>query len=259
MTSDGGRAARILARKVVDRVPPLRRRLLSSCDYSRDLAHLDRDGGSGAGWSSMRMARRQDRVWRRLIHEALAGRPRADVDAVVAALNDLLPNGGSMVEVGCGSGYFSELIGGLCSGISYQGLDASEAMLSIARAEYPDGLFLHGTASATGLPDGSVDVVLDGAALIHVPDWRAALEEYRRIASRGVILSSLTISEERESVLFSKYAYGSLVVESVFSRADLTRQLEQFGLEVVGVVQTLPYDLQDRIGIKSTSELWVCC
>jgi len=248
--------------RAVELVPFLRRNLLASCDYrllpvstngSADAARM----ATGTGWYSQRTARRQERAWSQLTAAALAGEPRRDVQAVIDALLRCPPTS-LVLEVGCGTGYFSDIIGHFCPQMNYTGVDYSSAMVDLARTRRPGREFISGDATSLPFPDDSFDVIVDGAALIHIPAWREALAEYARVARQAIILSSLTIADIPTTRAVEKLAYGSPVVELVFSRQELLSEIAAAGRGVDSQTETLPYDLNRYIGIATTSETWVC-
>jgi ubiquinone/menaquinone biosynthesis C-methylase UbiE len=201
-------------------------------------------------------AERQDRAWQPIVAAAKAGRPREDVAALFDALEALPARPSTILEVGCGGGYNSELIASRYPDIEYAGVDISAAMIEIAREHYPTRRFEIGSAYDLGFRDRSVDVVLDGVALLHMPGWRLALGEYARVARGRVILHGLTLTDKAPTTRFAKYAYGQPALEFVFNRTELLAECASVGLELDGVQGGLDYDLRDFIGIDSVSETW---
>lgn len=253
---------RVPVLRAVEAVPILRRNLLASCDYRliptattgvTDTA----DRVAESGWYSRRTAQRQDRAWSRLTTAALAGETRQDIQAVIDALLESPPQS-SVLEVGCGTGYFSDIIGHYCPQMAYTGVDYSSSMVELARTRRPGRKFVPGDATDLPFPSDSFDVIVDGAALIHIPSWRQALAEYARVARGAIILSSLTIADIPSTRTVEKLAYGAPVVELVFSRQELLSEIATVGRQFDSQTETLPYDLNRYIGITTTSETWVC-
>lgn len=236
------------------RMPALSSRVLASSGYTLD---LDRFGPDAFTVWGPRAARRQDAAWRPIVAEAIAGRPRDDVVALRACLDDLLARGvDSVLEVGCGGGYVSELIAHHAPSLTYRGIDLSESMIEIAREHYPDQDFTVGSAYRLPDADASAGAVLDGVALIHMPQWRDALAQYRRVARTAVVLHGLTLTEG-PTTRFAKYAYGQPSMELVFNRTELLDECAAFGLALVASHPSLEYDLAEVLGIESVSESWV--
>ena len=104
--------------------------------------------------------------------------------------------------------------------------------------------------------DGAFDVVIDGVALLHIPPWREAIAEYRRVASRFVVLHGLTLSDH-ETVAFGKYAYGQPSREFILNRADVVAACEALGLRLVASLPGDDYDLTEYLGVPTVSETWV--
>lgn len=233
--------------------PKLASRVLASSGYTLDLDSFDE--GAFRLWDAS-TAERQDRAWQPLVAQAVAGNPRADIAALFAALDDLPATTESILEVGCGGGYNSELISHHRPGLRYSGVDIAPSMVMASQAKYPQREF--SVASALELPfaDGSFDAVMDGVALLHIPDWPDAIKEYARVARSTVILHGLTVSEV-PTVTFAKYAYGQPSRELVFNRSQLKSEISLAGLSVVATHPGDDYDLQEFIGIPTVSETWV--
>ena len=228
-------------------------RVLASAGYSFDLDKFGPD--AFRVWDSSTAAR-QDRAWGPLVDQAIAGSPREDIVALYSALESTGITAGSILEVGCGGGYNSELIAHRAPGLQYTGIDLSESMVAVSREKYPQRDFR--VASALELPfdDDSFDVVLDGVALLHIPDWRAAIGEYLRVATGFVILQGLTLSDH-ETVTFGKYAYGQPSRELIFNRAEILAECESRGLRLVASHPADDYDLEPFLGVSTVSETWV--
>lgn len=235
--------------------PRLSSRVLASSGYTRDLTRL---GGpdSFSVWTGA-TAQRQDRAWQPIVDAAKAGHLREDVAALCEALASLDDLPSTLVEVGCGGGYNSEIINARFPSLSYEGIDISAAMIAVARAHYPQRSFVEASAYDLPLSEGEFDVVLDGVALIHMPNWQSALSEYARVARNWVILHGLTLTENSSTTKFAKYAYGQPAVELVFNRAELLRECGDRGMELLNSHGGLDYNLKRYIGIESVSETWV--
>ena len=235
------------------RFPKLSSRVLASSGYTLDLDWFGPD--AFRVWDTD-TAKRQDRAWRPLVAEAIAGRPRDDIAALYSAIDSLPAPVGSVLEVGCGGGYNSELIGHHSPGIHYTGVDLAASMVDISRRKYPDQTFIEASALDLPFADDAFDVVMDGVALLHIPPWTTALAQYARVASRYVILHGLTLSDE-PTVTFAKYAYGQPSRELVFNRAEMLAEATRAGLTLLSTHPGDDYDLEEYLGIPTVSETWV--
>jgi ubiquinone/menaquinone biosynthesis C-methylase UbiE len=236
--------------------PRLSSRVLASSGYTLDTTRF---GGPEVFdvWSDA-TARRQDRAWQAIVAETKAGRPRHDVAALFEAFDGLaVGDGWTLLEVGCGGGYYSEIIATRFPGVAYRGLDLSPSMIELARQHYPDVDFVVGSAYELPAPDSSTDIVMDGVALIHMPSWQVALGEYARVATRAIVLHGLTVTGSAPTTTFAKYAYGQPSLELVFSRDELLATCDALGWRQARVIDGLDYDLEAYIGIPSAEETWV--
>jgi ubiquinone/menaquinone biosynthesis C-methylase UbiE len=108
-------------------------------------------------------------------------------EAVVALVD---PADAVVVDIGCGGGTYTRAWSDL-GAATVTGIDFSEPILGAARAAHadlPGVTFRGGEAAATGLPDGSADVVFERALIHHVPDLEAAAAEAFRVLRPGGIL-----------------------------------------------------------------------
>jgi ubiquinone/menaquinone biosynthesis C-methylase UbiE len=237
------------------RMPRLSRHVLASAGFTLDPADLGPAESYGEWTASM--ARRQDRAWQAIVADVKAGNARGDVEALYQALIGLDTTGSTLLEVGCGGGYYSEIIAHRFPAIRYTGLDLSSAGIELAREHYPEREFVVGSAYELPFADDSYDIVLDGVALLQMPEWRRAIPEYARTARSTVILHGVTVTDTHPSTLFAKYAYGSPSYESVFNREELLELCSANGLTRLRVIPGLDYDLEKFLGIPSSEETWV--
>jgi ubiquinone/menaquinone biosynthesis C-methylase UbiE len=96
------------------------------------------------------------------------------------------------LDVGCGSGAFSELVGERCAPKSLSGVDPSAAQIEFARGRIPNGNFR--VADAMSLPhgDGEFDIVASALVLHFIPDRARAFAEMKRVAKPGGLVTGYT-------------------------------------------------------------------
>lgn len=237
------------------RFPRLSSRVLDSAGYTLNPS----DFGPPEVFSvwTASTARRQDRPWQAIVADVKAGNPRRDVEALYQALASVETAGATLLESGCGGGYYSEIIAHRFPELGYTGLDISAPSIELARKHYPQREFVVGSAYELPFGDRSIDIVMDGVALLQMPEWRRAIPEYGRVARRNVILHGVTVTDSHPSTLFAKYAYGQPSLESVINRDELLALCEQNGLRDPQIIPGLDYDLESFIGIRSVEETWV--
>lgn len=96
-----------------------------------------------------------------------------------------LAGAGPVADLGCGPGHITAYLGGL--GLAAFGVDASAAMISLARQAYPGLRFEVGSMAALDIADGSLGGVLSRWSIIHTPppEVPAILAEFHRVLAPG--------------------------------------------------------------------------
>jgi ubiquinone/menaquinone biosynthesis C-methylase UbiE len=106
-------------------------------------------------------------------------------EALLEWLLGAFPDARHVVEVGCGTGHFTEWF--IRQGIQAVGLDRSPAMLAMLRRRLPTCPAVLADAHALPLRDAAVDLVAFVTTLEFLEDPRRALAEAIRVARRGVL------------------------------------------------------------------------
>jgi ubiquinone/menaquinone biosynthesis C-methylase UbiE len=100
------------------------------------------------------------------------------------------PKHARWLDVGCGTGAFTELILDTCSPAAVVAIDPSPVQIEHARGQ-PIGLraeFHVADSQALSFPDGSFDVVASALVINFIPNRPKALAEMRRVAAPGAMV-----------------------------------------------------------------------
>jgi SAM-dependent methyltransferase len=212
-----------------------------------------------SAWHDQVVARRQHAAYTGLIEEMYGGRSRQDLVVAAEAVWRTGVRGPMILEVGCGSGYYSEILSYLLGqSIHYIGIDYSAAMVSLARQEYPERPFMLGDATALPFADGTIDIVMNGVSLMHIVHYKAAIAEARRVAQNWCIFHTVPILRDGKTTFLQKRVYGEAAFEVIFNEAELHQLLEQRGLIVRHVLESVPYDLKLVVGEPTVTKTYVC-
>ncbi len=152
--------------------------------------------------------------------------------------------GARILDVGCGTGYFTRL---LCEGgekVSAVGLDLEEPFIAYAREkaarEGREIEFLTGDALSLPFADASFDIVASHTFFTSVPDPAKAMAEMKRVTRPGGLIASVTAMSFPPSVLDpGKYpeecawAQELRILENKFLQATLT--LDPLNARVMGL------------------------
>lgn len=254
------RIIRRIGKRIIKSSPILRRHIMTSTDY-RVLNSAEEARGamaSSAGWLAARTVRRQERAYRKLITAMKRGEPRLDLKIAAEAIGATGLTSPSVLEVGCGSGYYSEVFAALVpGGVHYTGIDYSGTMIARARDHYPSTSFK--IADATRLPfeDNSFDVVFNGVSLMHIVEYQVAIREAARVAARYCVFHTVPVFRNYRTIFLRKHAYGAPVVEVILDKSELISLCHQFGLRLEREWACIPYDVSEVTGYPSSTETYL--
>lgn len=98
----------------------------------------------------------------------------------------------SWIDVGCGSGAFTELIVARCAPSDVLGIDPSDGQLAFARARpgARGAVFQTGDAMALPFPAASFDVAVMALVLVFVPDAAKSVAELARVVRPGGLVAT---------------------------------------------------------------------
>jgi len=144
-------------------------------------------------------------------------------------------DGGRALEIGCGRGVGAEVILERFGADRVVAFDLDPDMVERARrrlARYGQRVTLSvGDATAMAEPDASFDAVFDFGIVHHVPDWRAAIGEVRRVLRPG----GRFYFEEVTRHALQRWSYRTFLdhpEHDRFSAEELVAELERQGLRV---------------------------
>ncbi|MEU0465422.1 class I SAM-dependent methyltransferase [Amycolatopsis sp. NPDC006131] len=153
------------------------------------------------------------------------------------------------LEIGCGSGYGSQLVLERFGATHVDAVDLDPAMIRRAArrlARYGDRVRL-AQGSVTDLraaldaDDDSYDAVFDFGIVHHIPDWRAAIAEVARVLTPG----GRFYFEEVTAHALARPIYQRLFdhpAEDRFTGAQFLDELAHHGLAVLGSITRIQGD-----------------
>lgn len=151
------------------------------------------------------------------------------------------------LDVGCGCGYYREVLQLRGYEYDYTGVDYSSQALALARTIYPGTVFIECDARALIFADDTFDIVLNSGCLLHVYDYEKVLRETARVAKQHVLLHRVPIRTLDQTVFYSKEAYGIPCLEIHFGEPELFHLFRRHGLNVIKRIQ-LFFDADSREG-----------
>ena len=211
------------------------------------------------GWQDPAIPERQHTAFAPLLRQMYDGKPREDFVAVATAVQMTGLEDPLIIEVGCGSGWNSEVLAHLLKRpVHYIGLDYSPAMTALGKQCYPDVQFVVGDATALPFRKGACDILLSGTVLMHLLGYRQAIQESRRVARKWCILHTVPVVRNRPTTILKKFAYGSPVVEVIFNEGELLELIDSNGMLVRQVLESFCYDLSYISEESALNRTYLC-
>jgi len=183
-----------------------------------------------AAWQSPDIPERQRALVQTELAAMYRGEPTPVFQTLATALDSAIPPGGTVLEIGCASGYYYEVLEYLLGRrITYTGADYSEPLIEMARDYYPGAEFV--VADGAHLPfDHTFDVVISSSILLHIPNYAEHIAETARVTGSYAVAHRTPICRERATFFQRKLAYGVETVELRFNEADFLAEFELNGL-----------------------------
>jgi SAM-dependent methyltransferase len=141
----------------------------------------------------------------------------------------------TLLEVGCASGYYSNVLRSEGWNTTYAGCDFSSAFIALARSRAPGVDFQVQDATQLTYPAKSFDVVVSGCCILHIVDYGAVIRESARVAREYVLFHRTPVLQTTETAYYRKRAYGVECIEIHFNEAELFRLFAESGLQVQDV------------------------
>ena len=247
-------------------VPSARNHLLSGATVSSNYVKLRGEEADVEGerlrnsWQSEDLPQRQRELVDQRLRQYRSGTHIDVFDVFVDSLRALpdLPSGASLLEVGCSSGFYSEVIEIANLQINYSGCDYSNAFIRLAKERHPFVEFSVADATDLKYVDNSFDVVVSGCCLLHIPEFAKAVEETARVARRYAIFHRTPIVWGQPEQWYRKQAYGVETLEIHFNEPEFLALLNKNDLELIATY-TLSEESDDASRSKGhASRTYVC-
>jgi len=219
-----------------------------------DLARVGRELSSS--WMDEEVPEQQRALVNREIELYRTGHPVPAFDALVDILKSNIEGlaDKSLLEIGCSSGYYSEVLSYKGGVASYRGCDFSPAFVRLARQTYPSIQFDVEDATSLSYGSDSVDIVISGCCLLHIYDYQKAIAESARVARGFVVFHRTPVLHRSGPAFYKKKAYGVEMMEIHFNEQELLKIFRTNNLGVVDINSRLspPINTRDDILIYKT-------
>lgn len=182
-------------------------------------------------WKCPEMAERQRALVETELDQMYKGTAPTVYRALAAILHSRMYPRASLLEIGCSSGYYSEVLRYLLDiPIHYTGVDYSEPMIEMARTLYPRADFQVADGARLPYSAGQFYVAVSSCVLLHVPNYPDHIRETIRVAQRYVVAHRTPIFKRKPTEFFEKLAYGVKTVEIRFQEQEIINEFLNSGL-----------------------------
>ncbi|MBI5922467.1 MAG: class I SAM-dependent methyltransferase [Betaproteobacteria bacterium] len=201
-----------------------------------------------ASWQSELIPARQRKLVDRQLEAYRTGKPIDVFDVLVAALSSLSTDNGprTLLEVGCSSGFYSEVLNIKNLPYTYSGCDYSLALIDLGKRRYPNIPLSVQDATVLHFENASFDVVVSGGCLLHIPEFEKAIAETARVARESAIFHRTPVVNGLPTQYFRKQAYGVETMEIHFNEEELLALFSKYDLELIAV-HTLTQDRDAKV------------
>jgi len=194
-------------------------------------------------WQSTSLPSRQLQLVEGQLAKWRTGSSIREFHSVSELLEFTKPHSDRILEVGCSSGYYSQVIKHMRPSMRYVGIDYSFDFCELGRTRFKANGLVCGNALQLPFRDRAFPIVMSGSVLLHIRDWKAALKETMRLSSEYVILHRTPVLDAKTQTL-TKKAYGRWMVEWAFRETELIEGCFASGFSLV---RTIDLDSQDRL------------
>lgn len=153
-----------------------------------------------------------------------------------------LPEGGSILDVGCGPGQFAKYM--MDKGFQITGIDFSNEMLSTAKKKVPEGKFQHADMRNLDFKEENFDGLLVAYSLIHIPsdDIPKTLEGFYRVLKPVGFIEIIAQKGEADKVVDEPFLPSEKMFFNFFTKERLEGFLKNSGFEVTYQLETESQD-----------------
>ncbi len=231
---------------------------ISKIDYKGNFIYLINLflKASERSWKNTKIPKKQRKLVNKQLLDWKSNLPIPEFDVMFDFLVSLrLPPKSKIIEIGCSSGYYSEIIAEVDKSIEYFGVDYSLDFLRMAKEIYPKKNFFAMDINNISIKNKSFDCVILGSVLQHIKDWKYGLRAVNQINTKTLIIHRQPIAYFTKSYLSIKRSYGVFMHEWIINREEFIHELKKYGwhLESELIVNGDPIFQEMKANYSTTS------
>jgi ubiquinone/menaquinone biosynthesis C-methylase UbiE len=185
-------------------------------------------------WQSEKIPVKQRGLTQKELNQMYQGKPPIVFQAMKAAMHPITKPNLSVLEIGCSTGYYYEILEYLLNmQINYTAGDYSFPMIQMAKDYYPNVSFHVFDGAFLPYADQSFDIVISSCVLLHTPDYQAQILETARITKDYIVAHRTPICKRKATSYFTKYAYDVETVELKFNENEFISEFQKNGFDLI--------------------------
>ena len=160
-------------------------------------------------------------------------------DVLTKLLKLVINEKSEVLELGCSSGYYSEIIEYILGiKLKYTGVDYSESFIKMAKDFYPNQKFICSNSDNIPLNDNSVPIVISAGLLSHTVNYEEQIRESVRIAKNYIVFHRLPLCKNKQTHYNKKQIYGYDMLEIRYNENEI---LDIFNYNDLKLVKSIEY------------------
>lgn len=220
--------------------------------YEEWLSEEIQDAVAGKNvWEHPKVVDGQRELSSRELERFRAGERVAPFNGLCDLLDEISGQFANVLEVGCGCGYYADVLAHRFPEVRYHGIDKSKRMIETASTYTANGVFFQEDVRQ-GLMNryGTYDLVIEGCSISQTIGWQTILRECVKLSRRWVVLHRTPFSTSGETRYWRKDAYGIATREVHFSES-VSSTMTKAGCAMVNTVK-----ISEAPEYAVTSSLW---
>lgn len=204
----------------------------------QDIRAEEITGSMVTAWQDPAIPARQRALVQSELESMYRGAPPVVYQVLGNLLSPILQDQDSVLEIGCASGYYYEILEYLLNRrLAYTGVDYSSPLVAMAREFYPQAVFEEADGAALPFEDRRFHCAISSCVLLHTPNWTDHVKETIRVADRYVAVHRTPVCRTHPTHFLKKFAYGVETVELRFNEAAFLQAFLQEGLTLENAIQ----------------------
>jgi SAM-dependent methyltransferase len=167
------------------------------------------------------------------LHQLKLGKAPSVFKPIKATFDQISEDGLSLLDVGCTSGYYYEVIDFYHPNkFEYRGCDYNSESINLARSYYPNIDFRVEDVTKLNYLDQECDITLLSGVIEHVPDYRRAIKELCRVSKKYIVLHRIRLTG---GVTYCKKGtqYFVPIVRNTYNKNEFFKLFESRSFNVV--------------------------